>query len=41
MSVRLMGRNPAIKIRGLRKVYADGLEALKGIDLDIPEGSFY
>ncbi len=27
-----------VKIRGLRKSYADGFEALKGVDLDIEEG---
>jgi len=31
----------AIKVNNLRKVYEGGLEALKGIDLSIPEGSFY
>ena len=31
----------AIKIRSLRKVYDGKLEALKGIDLDIPKGSFF
>ena len=31
----------SIKIRNLRKVYDGNLEALKGIDLDIPKGSFF
>ena len=31
----------AIQVKKLRKVYDGGLEALKGIDLLIPEGSFY
>ena len=31
----------AIQVTKLRKVYDSGLEALKGIDLLIPEGSFY
>jgi len=31
----------AIETNNLRKIYEGGLEALKGIDLSIPEGSFY
>ena len=31
----------AIEVNNLRKVYEGGMEALKGIDLSIPEGSFY
>ena len=31
----------SIKIRGLRKIYDKKLEALKGINLDIPKGSFF
>jgi ABC-2 type transport system ATP-binding protein len=31
----------AIKIRDLKKVYDNKFEALKGINLDIPKGSFY
>lgn len=31
----------AIEISDLRKVYKGGLEALKGINLTVPEGSFY
>ena len=32
---------PAIQVTNLQKIYEGGLEALKGIDLTIPEGSFY
>jgi ABC-2 type transport system ATP-binding protein len=31
----------ALDIRGLRKTYAGGFEALKGIDLDVKQGDFY
>ena len=31
----------AIKIQSLKKVYDTGIEALKGIDLTIPQGSFF
>ena len=31
----------ALEVKKLRKIYDGGLEALKGIDLSIPEGSFY
>lgn len=31
----------ALSIRGLRKVYKGGVEALKGIDLDVEEGDFF
>lgn len=30
----------ALSIKGLRKVYKGGFEALKGIDLDVQEGTF-
>ena len=38
--------SPAIRIRGLRKIYREGKsgdskEALKGIDVDIPRGAFF
>ena len=34
--------NPsALTLRNLRKVYATGLEAVRGIDLDITEGEFF
>ena len=32
---------PALEIRGLRKRYQGGVEALKGIDLTVPEGEFF
>jgi ABC-2 type transport system ATP-binding protein len=32
---------PALAIRALRKTYANGLEAVRGVDLDIPEGEFF
>ena len=32
---------PALTIRHLRKVYANGLEAVRGINLDIQEGEFF
>ncbi|HWP94582.1 MAG TPA: ABC transporter ATP-binding protein [Gammaproteobacteria bacterium] len=31
----------ALEIRGLTKTYASGVEALKGIDLDVSEGDFF
>ncbi|AMO68549.1 30S ribosomal protein S16 [gamma proteobacterium BDW918] len=31
----------ALEIKGLRKVYDNGFEALKGIDLEVKEGDFY
>ena len=31
----------AIEIQSLTKVYDTGVEALKGIDLKIPQGSFF
>ena len=33
--------DPALSISALRKVYAGGFEALRGIDLDVPEGDFF
>ena len=33
--------NSSIKITQLRKIYDGNIEALKGIDLDIPKGSFF
>ena len=33
--------NQALHIRGLRKTYKNGPEALKGIDLDVREGDFF
>lgn len=32
---------PALSIRGLTKVYGNGFQALKGIDLDVEQGDFY
>ncbi|ADC71591.1 ABC transporter related protein [Thioalkalivibrio sp. K90mix] len=32
---------PALEIRGLRKIYKNGFEALKGIDLEVAPGSFF
>jgi ABC-2 type transport system ATP-binding protein len=31
----------ALSIRGLRKTYDNGFEAVKGIDLDVPRGEFF
>lgn len=31
----------ALSIKGLRKVYANGFEALKGIDLEVKQGDFF
>jgi ABC-2 type transport system ATP-binding protein len=31
----------ALSIRGLAKTYGNGVEALKGIDLEVPEGEFF
>ena len=31
---------PALSIRGLTKVYGNGFQALKGIDLDVQQGDF-
>ena len=35
------GSSTALEIRGLRKIYADGREALQGIDLQVRDGDFY
>ena len=32
---------PIIRIDGLRKAYASGVEALKGVDLDIRKGEIF
>ncbi|RKQ96367.1 ABC-2 type transport system ATP-binding protein [Kushneria sinocarnis] len=32
---------PALSIRGLTKVYDNGFHALKGIDLEVPQGDFF
>ena len=34
-------KQPALEIKKLKKTYKGGTEALKGIDLEIPEGSFF
>ena len=31
----------ALSIKSLKKVYSNGFEALKGIDLDVSEGDFF
>src|SRR5271170_659978 len=31
----------ALSIRGLTKVYHNGVQALKGVDLDVTEGDFF
>ncbi|MDQ6988307.1 MAG: ABC transporter ATP-binding protein [Mariprofundaceae bacterium] len=31
----------ALQVRGLEKVYNNGKQALSGVDLDVPEGSFF
>ncbi|EGS8310714.1 ATP-binding cassette domain-containing protein, partial [Enterococcus faecalis] len=31
----------ALDLKGLKKVYATGVEALRGIDLTVEEGDFY
>lgn len=37
----MSGSPPALRIRGLRKVYRSGVEALRGIDLDVCPGDFF
>jgi ABC-2 type transport system ATP-binding protein len=32
---------PALALRNLRKIYASGLEAVRGIDLEVAEGEFF
>ena len=32
---------PALALRDLRKIYANGLEAVRGVDLEIAEGEFF
>lgn len=32
---------PALSVKNLTKVYSNGLTALKGIDLEVPEGDFF
>ena len=35
------GMSPALSIQGLEKDYANGLRALKGIDIEVAEGDFF
>jgi len=39
--VTLTNTAPALRIRGLSKTYGNGVEALQGIDLAVPEGEFF
>ena len=32
---------PALTVRDLKKTYANGVEALKGVSLEVPEGDFF
>jgi ABC-2 type transport system ATP-binding protein len=32
---------PALSVRGLTKTYSNGVEALKGVDLDVEQGDFF
>ncbi|MDH3583359.1 MAG: ABC transporter ATP-binding protein [Phycisphaerae bacterium] len=41
MSTRIIGAVKALAIRNLHKTYANGTEALRGIDLDVEEGEFF
>ncbi len=36
-----MPNEPALSIEGLKKVYAGGLQALRGVDLTVAEGDFF
>ena len=36
-----MSQTPALEIQDLRKVYAGGVEALKGVSLDVQPGDFF
>ena len=36
-----MSSVPALSVRDLRKTYANGVEALKGVSLDVAEGDFF
>ncbi len=38
---KLEGRDTALRVEQLEKVYADGTRALHGLSLDIPAGSFF
>lgn len=36
-----MSNDIALSVRGLKKIYSNGFEALKGIDLDVKSGDFF
>ncbi|MEO7014123.1 MAG: ATP-binding cassette domain-containing protein, partial [Dokdonella sp.] len=36
-----MSQTPALEILDLRKIYAGGVEALKGVSLDVQPGDFF
>jgi ABC-2 type transport system ATP-binding protein len=36
-----IGTSPALRLRGLQKTYANGVQALKGIDLEVNRGEFF
>ena len=38
---RNMSPTPALQIHDLRKIYGNGVEALKGVSLDVAEGDFF
>src|SRR6056297_2200791 len=38
---RASGRPAAVDVEGLRLTYADGTEAVRGVDLHVPEGEFF
>ena len=37
----MLARMNALSVRGLTKIYQNGVQALKGIDLDVEEGDFF
>jgi ABC-2 type transport system ATP-binding protein len=41
VSASLTGNLPALSIRGLTKTYKNGVQALKGVDLDVEQGDFF
>ena len=41
MSATLTGNMYALSIRGLTKTYQNGVQALKGVDLDVEQGDFF
>ena len=41
LSRKILMTPPALSLRNLRKTYANGFEALRGIDLDVAEGEFF